>query len=106
MKTPLTDSNATFRPNDDGMTDFVPAQFAREMERELVEARMSADTLRRHHANAEQVIQKLRDALSWAIDHCQPTIEQRYMSDYPQRFRDALALLSNSGLTPGDITPD
>jgi hypothetical protein len=33
--TPKTDEAATFRPNDDGMTDFVPADFARKLEREI-----------------------------------------------------------------------
>ena len=33
--TPRTDEVATFRPDDDGMTDFVPADFARKLEREI-----------------------------------------------------------------------
>jgi hypothetical protein len=37
--TPETDAEATFRPNDDGATDFVIASFARRLERERDEAR-------------------------------------------------------------------
>ena len=33
-ETPKIDERATFRPNDDGMTDWVMAAFARELERE------------------------------------------------------------------------
>lgn len=33
VSTPLTDSKATFRPNDDGVTDFVEADFARKLEK-------------------------------------------------------------------------
>jgi len=44
MKTTLTDKLATFRPNDTGMEDWVPAEFARRLE---MVANKLADALRR-----------------------------------------------------------
>jgi len=47
--TPETDERATFRPNDDGMTDWVMAEFARELERVLIEANTKLQEFQENH---------------------------------------------------------
>lgn len=66
--TPATDKEATFRPNDDGMTDFVTADFARRIELALIEKQIEADTMRKHHANAEVIISRLQGAIKKAVE--------------------------------------
>jgi len=59
-----------------------------------IEATNSPSAKRIEELEAE--VARLREALDWALDRCQPSgIEERNHGDYPERFRKAVALLAN-----------
>jgi hypothetical protein len=113
-ETPRTDEAATFRPNDDGMTDFVPAEFARSLERELDEVKSHLDAqsvndsvvigmLRQENIHFRERLQKLQSdlwqrALGWATTNA-PC--ERELIGASKAIENILSNVSDQGHLPG-----
>jgi len=86
--TPRTDKEATFRPDEDGFTDFVTAEFARNLEREL--AALQADVAKCHEVIGEDVGSDTSELWGYFETHKQIIARLQESESQLESFADVL----------------